>query len=190
MSKSEDLGKISREPLSQNSGASFCTHILKQASGFLYFEPTLMGKAFWLIFQTLGILAICMGIASLFFEEGGLASLLICEAVGIAFLVLGIAGQKNLNRERKFDWRTRTIILPYSINPMSLPQQLSFSEVLALQILKKTVHSSEHNFDSYELNLVLKNHHRINIVDHSGESQIQKDAQRIAEILNCSVVLD
>ncbi len=59
-----------------------------------------------------------------------------------------------------------------------------FDEIVALQILSEMCRPAKDSpFLSYELNLVLKDNRRINVVDHSDRTQLRSDAETLAEFL-------
>ncbi|MCB0738750.1 MAG: hypothetical protein KDC92_14645 [Bacteroidetes bacterium] len=65
--------------------------------------------------------------------------------------------------------------------------QVRLSEIAALQMLKKEVLSSKRNYTNIELNLVLKNGKRINLLSHIDGNQIAADAVIIASLLKLQV---
>jgi hypothetical protein len=85
----------------------------------------------------------------------------------------------------------------------TLTNYIKFDEVHAIQLLYENVENRKSHrrtnsgisvtfqlnpyFDSYELNLVLKNSHRINIVDHKNESVIYDDAKTLSKLLNVKI---
>lgn len=64
---------------------------------------------------------------------------------------------------------------------------ISFSKIHALQIVQKIAGTRKSSYYSYELNLVLKDATRINVVDHGNLKVIQSDAKMIGDFLNVSV---
>lgn len=62
-----------------------------------------------------------------------------------------------------------------------------FSQIHALQIVSEFISGKFDNYVSYEINLVLKDSTRINIVDHKDIGQIRLDAQKISTFLNIPV---
>lgn len=59
----------------------------------------------------------------------------------------------------------------------------SFRNIHAIQIIKEYVRSDKTRFYSYELNLVLKDKTRLNILDHGNLNSIKQDAKIISETL-------
>lgn len=60
-------------------------------------------------------------------------------------------------------------------------------EVHAIQLLSEYIRGDKSSYYSYELNLVLKNGNRVNVVDHGNEVKIREDAQTISEYLEIAV---
>jgi hypothetical protein len=56
-------------------------------------------------------------------------------------------------------------------------------DVQAIQIIKERVKSKNSSYSSYELNLVLKDASRVNVIDHSKLDQIKEDARVIADFI-------
>ena len=60
---------------------------------------------------------------------------------------------------------------------------IPLSSIRTLQIIPEKVSTRNSNFLSYEINLVLDNKKRINIVDYSDLSKIQADSKLLWEYL-------
>lgn len=63
-----------------------------------------------------------------------------------------------------------------------------FNNIHALQILEEYVINGEKRYFSYELNLVLKNGERINVIDHSNLIKIREEAQQLKKFLTVPVL--
>ncbi|MCC5940278.1 MAG: hypothetical protein JJU37_01950 [Balneolaceae bacterium] len=57
------------------------------------------------------------------------------------------------------------------------------NDVYALQLIKEFVRSDKSSYYSYELNLVLKDGTRINVVDHGNGNILRNDAQQLSSFL-------
>jgi len=57
------------------------------------------------------------------------------------------------------------------------------SEIHALQIIKEYVSGDKSSYYSYEINLVLNDASRINVVDHGKLQQIREDAEKLSQFL-------
>lgn len=60
-------------------------------------------------------------------------------------------------------------------------------DIYALQIISEYCSSSKSSYYSYELNIVLKNTDRINVVDHGNLKRLTKDAGALGEFLGVPV---
>lgn len=183
-----------------NGGNNYTTSNLSQLnSRLLVYKPSI-STLLILIFLAFGSLFSLIGAFSVtkIFWIG-----LILSSV---FLLLLLYYFSKLGKKIYFD-KMRKLIYKSS-KPKALNRQktitnyIKFDEVHAIQLLCETVqkrksHSHNHGisvsvmlnpyFDSYELNLVLKNSHRINIVDHKNESLIYADAETLAKLLNVKI---
>ncbi len=70
-------------------------------------------------------------------------------------------------------------------NPTSkqAEQTIPIKDIVALQILKKRVRADNRSTVSHELNLVLKDMKRVNVIDHSKIKTMKKDALKLARRL-------
>lgn len=57
-------------------------------------------------------------------------------------------------------------------------------DIGGLQIIRERIRSRNSNYTSFELNLVLKDGSRLNVIDHSNLSNLRKEAKRLAARLN------
>lgn len=76
----------------------------------------------------------------------------------------------------RFDGTTRVI----SLGRRAIP----FADVASLQVVREQVAGE---FSSYELNLVLQNGARLNVVDHSALDQLREEAARLGALIGCPV---
>lgn len=65
---------------------------------------------------------------------------------------------------------------------------LPFSDIRALQVLKKESHDSESDIICYELNLVFKDLKRINVIPHGTIEGIREDAELVTEYLDIPII--
>ncbi len=61
-------------------------------------------------------------------------------------------------------------------------------DIYGLQIVSEYVRGDKSSYHSYELNLVLHNGQRINVVDHGSRKQINKDAEELSRFLGVPVI--
>lgn len=60
-------------------------------------------------------------------------------------------------------------------------------DIHAIQIIPELIRSDNRSYVSYELNLVLKDGSRMNVVDHGNPLQLRSDAQKLSEFLGVTV---
>ena len=65
---------------------------------------------------------------------------------------------------------------------------VKIKEIQGLQILKKVVQGKMNTYVGYELNLVLNNSERINVIDHGNLRRVKEDAQKLGQFLNVPVL--
>lgn len=69
----------------------------------------------------------------------------------------------------------------------SLASSKSLSDIVAFQIIGKSISNSDANYNSFELNLVLNDASRINVVDHGNLKAIIKDAEYLSKFLDVPI---
>ncbi len=174
-------------------GANFKTQKLEQEGGVFKVTPTAGHRIFSLIFLIPGLIAVVIGCPwSIAKGEWG---------TGFFFLLWGVM----FGGAGAFMWWAQK---PFTIDPlrgvyyrgkmdMSAPATLdptkrgSTHDIHAIQLLSERVRSSSSSgssaYRSYELNLVLKDGERVNVMDHGKEKAIEEAAQVIAGALNVPV---
>ncbi len=66
----------------------------------------------------------------------------------------------------------------------SMSNKARLKDIMALQIIHKTVSSQKGSWTVYELNLLLKNKERLNVIDRSDPETLKEDALLLARFLN------
>lgn len=60
---------------------------------------------------------------------------------------------------------------------------IPISEIYAIQIISERVHGKNTTYTSYELNMILKDSRRVNVIDHGNIEEIRKNADELANKL-------
>lgn len=68
-----------------------------------------------------------------------------------------------------------------------LSTQVPFSNIAALQLVRELVDGDETTFMSWELNLVLRDGSRLNVIDHAGGAQLREEATRLGQLIGCPI---
>ena len=66
-------------------------------------------------------------------------------------------------------------------------ESVELTRVKALQIISELCRGDKSSYHSYELNLILDNASRINVVDHGSLSKLREDANRLAQFLGVPI---
>ncbi|MBW2360832.1 MAG: hypothetical protein JRG84_08015 [Deltaproteobacteria bacterium] len=173
-------------------GASFGTHRLKQTSGHrVEFAPTVAWNLFCLLFFCVGsgVLVFQINLIDLdgagFSNRGATVPLI----VGTIFSIAGVCMWWYGNAPRVFDqaramfWRGRkepAMVGAGGEKGSSTP----LSAIHALQLISEYVSGNKSAYTSYELNLVLVDGSRMNVVDHGNLEHLRADAKTLAQFLN------
>jgi hypothetical protein len=172
-------------------GASFATHRLKQTSAYrVEFAPTLAWKLFSLLFFLVGV-----GVLVFHFDRFDLDQVVLSNEgsyvpliVGAIFSVVGVCMGWLGSTPRVFDqalamsWRGRRQPAMMGTGGQK-GSATPLSAIYALQLLSEYVSGNKSSYYSYELNLVLADGNRINVVDHGKLAELRADAQTLARFL-------
>ena len=86
------------------------------------------------------------------------------------------------DKQNGFFWKGRKT--PEGIFDREVLKQFTkLKNIHALQLISEHVRSDKKRYYSYELNIVLKDSRRINIVDHGKKDKLQKDAETLSAFL-------
>lgn len=169
-------------------GANFRTHQGRRVGSQRFeFAPTPMGRIFPAIFVLAGL----GGALVMILADGG-PSLDPGRALGLLFpltfvgvgLYIGRVSARSVTFDRVLGWCWRGGTEP---RPGDAPDELRvrLSEVHAIQLLPEYIRSDEGtDYTSWELNLVLQDGARLNVVDHAGYLALAREAAELAEFLD------
>ena len=175
-----------------SGGASFRTHRLIQPSASrVEFAPTLGARVFYLVFLIVGLALLCFQINRICIEQVGFAGqdTLVPILVGAVFAVVGACLYWFGTTPRVFDqglaayWQGRKVPTPMDLVERG-DSSAPLSSIHALQLLSEFVSGSKSSYHSYELNLVLKDGSRINVVDHGNLERLRSDANTLSKFLD------
>lgn len=177
----------------KRGGSNFHTHRLTSVDMHrLEFRATLGAKIFAGVFMIVGI-----GFPILFHTVGfgsgnsGQAMLFVW-VFGLIFTGVGGAIYYVMNKPRVFDkfadmyWRGHKKP-DYIYKPEEEKHAAKISSIHAIQLLREYVKSDKTSYYSYELNLVLNDGRRMNVIDHGNKVEITEDARKLGEFLDVPV---
>ena len=179
----------------KSGGANFKTHKLVEVNYHrLEFKATAFARIFCMIFLLVGLAVFFIfGLKTI--DWYNLSSNFESTLPLIFGLVFALVGGLLLYHSTKpivFDktygyyWKGRkepAQTYDQGVKKTSAP----LSDIHALQIISEHVSSSKSSYYSYELNLILHNGSRLNVIDHGKLSSVQEDAQKLASFLGVPV---
>ena len=167
-------------------GSSFGTHYLitpESGGRTLMFKATKGGLVFGLVFLIIG-LAI-LGFMLWQIVTGQSFQLLwVGLLIGLPFAVAGFFLMRWLTKPRVFDLVSRDYYAGFKKPDREQDKCIDLNRVKALQLITEKVRSSKSRYNSYELNLILKDGSRVSVVDHGNYEQMLLDAEQLAKALH------
>ena len=170
----------------KSGGSNFKTHdLVKKSMSVLTYKMSTGAKLFSGFFGFIGVSMAVGGLYLVFFQSNYVGLFLIM--IGLMFAIVSFVIVISMASEIHLD---RTIGMMYKGNN---PPKLSglhdktdcvyFSNIHAIQIIKEYIRSDKSCYYSYEINFVLNDASRVNLVDHGNYSQIAKDAKEISQFI-------
>lgn len=175
----------------KRGGASFRTHKIMAADpNRLEFKTAASAKLFYLFFALMGLVFVGVFLVTNF--SSGKVSLNISTIMpalfGLIFAVIGGVVYYFGSAPIVFDkykasfWKGRKA--PDEVaDRRKLKYYTELGNIHALQIISEYVRSSKNSYTSYELNLVLRDGKRINVVDHGNLEKLREDAKTLSSFL-------
>lgn len=175
----------------KGGGANFKTHNLVQVNrNRIIFRSSIGARLFYGFFLLMG-LGFAFGFSYPQFLEGNFSfsfESLFPILFGLLFAIIGgllmYYGTKPIVFEKGsgYFWKGRknpeTV---YNINDRKNCTKLK--EIYALQIISELVRGDKSSYYSYEINLVLIDGSRINVIDHGKIEKIREDAKKLSQFL-------
>jgi len=176
----------------KGGGANFKTHNFVQVNTTrIIFRSSVGARIFYGIFLLMG-LGFTIGFSYQQFSEGtfnfSFASLF-PSLIGFFFAVIGgllfYFGTKPIVFEKGngYFWKGRKN--PETVyNIEELKSCTELKNIYALQIIAEYVRGNKSSYYSYELNLVLEDATRINVIDHGNLNKIRDEVNKLSQFLN------
>lgn len=179
----------------KGGGSNFQTHKLVEINYNRFeFKSTLGAKIFSLIFLTVGIaMPVIFGMnmiqtrADLFTSDFLFILLfgLIFTAVG-GWMFYSFAKPVIFDKTMGLYWKGWKSPERYLVKTEE-KNSIRISKIHAIQIIPELVRSDNKSYVSYELNLVLRDGSRMNVVDHGNPLKLRDDSEKLAEFLDVPV---
>jgi len=175
----------------KRGGANFRTHKLVEVNSYrLEFQASLGAKLFYLIFLLAGV-GVLVGFSFTKLSSGAFSfdmDTIIPFGIGLIFAIAGGCLLYFGTTPIVFDktqgafWKGRKTPGALS-DSQALKHYAELDKIHALQLISEYVRGDKSSYYSYELNLVLENGDRINIVDHGNENKLREDAKTLSAFL-------
>ena len=177
----------------KSGGTNFQTHRLVIESGDrVAFKPSLGAYLFAGIFTVVGI-----GVSVIFLtaqpnqpEEVSPFLKIIPVFIGLFFASFGFLMIRAVvkpivfDRRKRYYWKGKHA--PDEVfDQKEVKEFAAFDDIHAVQLLSEYVSGQKSSYYSYEMNLVLKDGTRLNVIDHGSRTRIQRDAAKIAAFIGC-----
>ena len=174
-----------------SGGSNFKTSELKKiASHRMEFGPS--AGAFMFVGVFFLFMIIFAGVSLGNFDDMGALSIpfLLVPALmfgGVLFLTKKLFQPVVFDKRLGWFWKgDKKLTGTRDIEP--LPDSCQLSQIAALQIIEEDCSGDDSHYSSYELNLVLKDGRRLNVIDHGNEDAVRDDAKTIADFLGVKVL--
>ncbi|MBF8151046.1 hypothetical protein ITJ86_14135 [Winogradskyella sp. F6397] len=185
--------KVSTSPL-KPGGANFKTNVLTQAnSSKLIYKPSIGAAIFSFIFFAVGFGVLFFALFPLFKTNIEIVSInWFLILFGLLFSSAGGFMFYKFYKPRVFDKQQGIYYTTYKFNlHQSRKQQsddyLPLKSIVAIQIIGEHIQSDDSSYKSFELNLVLDDASRKNVVDHGSLKSLIIDAEMLSEFLNVPI---
>lgn len=173
----------------EKSGSNYRTHRLARIdANRIEFRVAFEAMVLYGIFLVAGIVLIIVFTAAILINDDSFWTLAWPLMLGGPLVTIGASAMYFGSEPITFDkiagyyWRGRTS--PERVlDKSSLKDYTSLAGIHALQILSERVSRSKGTYTSYELNLVLEDGTRVNVIDHYNLEKLRMEAAAIAEFL-------
>ncbi len=170
----------------KKGGTNFKTHkLVQQSSSVLKYQLSTGGLLFIGVFGLIGAGVMIAGLYVLFTTSE--MSSLFLVLFGLIFFSVAVVMYLTMGKPIYLD---RSIGMMYKgNNPPKLSgmqdenDNVYLNNIHAVQIIKEYVRSNKSSYYSYEINLVMKDATRVNVIDFGNYKQIKKDAKIISQFL-------
>ncbi|WP_144392051.1 hypothetical protein [Pleionea sediminis] len=166
----------------KSGGTNFGTHRLVQTTPRrLEFKISIGGTLFCSLFSLIGA-----AVGIMFYME---SKEIIPTLIGSVFFVSGIVMYYFMSIPRVFDkganayWKGRQQFHSFS-GLKAQKESVALSDIAGIQVLSEYIRGDKSSYYSYELNLILVDGNRLNVIDHGNREKIRKNAETLASFLN------
>ena len=169
-------------------GASFETHVaVSKNKNIFKFIPSVKYALYTIMYMFLSIGCFFIGKDLFFIDNGWSVIGLLLLGCSLVFLVAFFYFIKDYLKSIVFNKNSGNYYKGYFNLILFRNDKVDLEEILALQILGEITTEQIVPFNSYEINLVLKDLERIHVIDHADIKSIIEDAERLSDFLNVPI---
>ncbi|WP_299117025.1 hypothetical protein [uncultured Winogradskyella sp.] len=182
-----EIKKYTSTEFMYSGGASFETHVARKTNSVFKFLPSVKFAFYTVMYLLLSVGAYYFGMQLWPIDNGLsiigfllLGACLVCFCAFLYFLkdyLIRIVFSKKLGYYYKGYVNIK--YLRFS--------KTNLEHIVAIQILGEITTEQIAPFNSYEINLVLKDSERLHVIDHSNLNSIIEDAQSLSTFLNVPI---
>lgn len=169
----------------RGGGTSFRTRrLVMERPDRLVFRGTAQAYVFNALFAGGGI-----AFPFLIGAEGDTGMYIFLTLFGFIFAAAGLYGLYISARPTVLDRQRGLLWSGWGATESGAGRTVRLRDIHALQLVAERISSSDsrRNYTSYELNAVLSDGTRHNVIDHGDQAAIRADADTVADFLNCPV---
>jgi hypothetical protein len=169
-------------------GASFETHVaVSKNKNIFKFIPSIKYALYTVMYMFLCIGCYFLGI-DLFFIDNGLSVVgLLLLGASIVFLAAFVYFIKDYLKSIIFNKTSGIYYKGYFNIKFLRNDKANLDDIIALQVLGEITTEQIAPFNSYELNLVLKDYERIHVIDHADIKSLLKDVEHLSKFLDVPI---
>lgn len=172
-------------------GSNFETQVLHQNSNHkVSFKPSLGYALFCSVFALGSFIVLTIGIYQ--YTQHKNFDFLIEHWFVVLWFILWTAGTSFLFRSFfmpiVFDKSINRYYKGFIKDTSKLSEKnIALSRIVAIQIIGEVIKSKDSRYKSFELNIVLDNSKRLNVIDHGNIKGVTTDAQTLSEFLQVPI---
>ena len=181
---------VSIKPL-KSGGSNFETQLLvEKKSGVLEFVPSMGLIAFLSLFFIIGFGFLVFALYKLLFSQDYNFEMghLLFGLISIIFLAISIFMGYESFKPNQFNKLTNRYTKGHQKNVIKKNAiDIPLSKIIALQLIGEIVSGNDSTYNSFELNIVMDDGKRFNVIDHGNLKSLIRDAEWLSEFLNVPI---
>lgn len=169
-------------------GANYQTAQLVEVSPRRFeYRPTQVDRLFTLLCLVVGVACVSGGAWMLVQSGGQSVPGWLIIPFGLLLLVAGVTQLRSWISYSVFDLEAGVFQDCTANQKDKSGETLKLTQIYAIQILREKIRFPQSKYSSYELNLVLQDASRRNVIDHGDIETLRQEADRLAKFLGVSV---